>query len=127
MTTVIQSYTFQILADLYDQIPFSEALKGDEGIITPVYEHGQNVYDSLIARIDFALSSDYENDDLEKVGAEDILFEGKIDKWIEFANTLKLKIYLRQLYTRPDVARQGIESLYNFFVVCEAKKRCHPL
>ncbi len=113
VATVMQSYTFQILADLYDQIPFSEALKGDEGIITAAYESGQNIYDSLIARIDYALSLDYDNDDLEDIGDEDILFSGKTDKWVEFANTLKLKIYLRQLHARPDIAGEGIESLYN--------------
>ena len=113
MATVMQAYTFHILADLYGQIPFSEALKGKEGTITPAYEDGQDIYDSLITRIDYALASDYENDDLEDVGSEDILFDGKIDRWVEFANTLKLKIYLRQLHTRPDIAREGIESLYN--------------
>ena len=113
MATVMQAYTFHILADLYGQIPFSEALKGEEGTITPAYENGQDIYDSLITRIDYALASDYENDDLEDVGSEDILFDGKIDRWVEFANTLKLKIYLRQLHTRPDIAREGIESLYN--------------
>ena len=113
MATVMQAYTFHILADLYGQIPFSEALKGEEGTITPAYEDGQDIYDSLITRIDYALASDYENDDLEDVGSEDILFDGKIDRWVEFANTLKLKIYLRQLHTRPDIAREGIESLYN--------------
>ena len=113
MATVMHAYTFHILADLYGQIPFSEALKGEEGTITPAYEDGQDIYDSLITRIDYALASDYENDDLEDVGSEDILFDGKIDRWVEFANTLKLKIYLRQLHTRPDIAREGIESLYN--------------
>ncbi len=112
VATVIQSYTYQILADLYEEIPFSQALKGDGGIITPVYEDGQNIYDSLIARIDHALSTDFENDELEEIGSEDILFSGKTDKWTEFANTLKLKIYLRQLHARPDTAREGIESLY---------------
>jgi hypothetical protein len=113
VATVLQAYTYQILADLYDQIPFSEALKGDEEIIAPLYENGQDVYDSLIARIDFALSKDYESDELEETGPEDILFAGDMDKWFEFANTLKLKIYLRQLYVRPNIAREGIEALYN--------------
>jgi hypothetical protein len=112
MAEVMQSYTFQILADLYDQIPFSEALKGDDGLITPKYENGQDIYDSLVARIDYALSLDYDKDGLEDVEAEDILFNGRTDKWVEFANTLKLKIYLRQLYERPEAAKEGIESLY---------------
>jgi hypothetical protein len=113
VATVLQAYTYQLLVDLYDQVPFSEALKGDEGLTAPHYENGQDIYDSLIARIDFALSRDFDSDELEEIGADDILFEGDMGKWEEFANTLKLKIYLRQLYARPETARAGIEALYD--------------
>src|SRR4030042_5133717 len=60
IATVMQCYTWQLLADLYDQIPFSEALKGDEGIVAPHYENGQDIYDSLIVRLDSALAMDLE-------------------------------------------------------------------
>lgn len=112
IATVMQCYTYQILADLYDQIPFSEALKGDEGIVAPHYENGRDVYDSLIARIDYALGQDLDAEDAEEIGIEDLLFEGNMNRWIEFANTLKLKIYLRQVYARPQVAENGIRAMY---------------
>jgi hypothetical protein len=112
IATVMQSYTFQILADLYDEIPFSEALKGDIGIMSPHYEKGQDIYDSLIVRINFALSKNFEKKDLKNPEEKDILFNGDIDLWKEFANTLKLKIYLRQSEVMPEIARQGIEKLY---------------
>lgn len=113
IATVMQCYTFQVLADLYDEIPFSEALKGELGNLTPHYEAGQAVYDSLIARLDRALRYDLEEDDLKEPGSNDVIFNGDMDRWIEFANTLKLKIYLRQTEVRPDMARAGIEALYN--------------
>ena len=112
IATVMQCYTYQLLVDLYDQIPFSEALKGDEGIVGPHYENGQAIYDSLIARIDEALNHNLELENAEEVGIEDILFEGNMDRWKEFANTLKLKLYLRQVYARPQVAENGIRALY---------------
>jgi hypothetical protein len=113
VATVMQAYTFQVLADLYDQIPFSEALKGDLGITEPKYENGQDIYDSLIARIDYALQQDFENEDLEILGHDnDILFDGDLVSWKEFANTLKLRIYLRQTEVRPDIAESGIRKMY---------------
>ena len=112
MATVMQCYTYQLLVDLYDQIPFSEALKGDEGLVTPGYENGQDIYDSLIVRIDNALGMDLESEYDKEAGSEDILFNGNIDRWKEFANTLKLKIFLRQVYARPQVAENGILTLY---------------
>jgi hypothetical protein len=113
IATVMQCYVYQLLVDLYDQIPFSEALKGDEGVVSPHYENGQDIYDSLIARIDDALGKDLDNEDIPQVGNEDILFNGNIEQWKTFANTLKLKIFLRQVYARPEVAENGIKALYN--------------
>jgi hypothetical protein len=112
--TVIQAYTFQILVDLYDKIPFSQALQGEDLLLEPVYENGQDIYDSLIARIDYALSKDIEDEDLKEFTADqDIIFNGDIDNWVRFANSLKLKIYLRQSEARPDVAAAGIQAMYD--------------
>jgi len=112
MAAVMQCYTFQLLADLYDEIPFSEALKGEDNFTNPHFEKGQDIYDSLIARLDFALSRDFEAETSEDIGSEDLLFEGNIERWKQFANTLKLKIYLRQVYQNPEIAKNGIENLY---------------
>jgi hypothetical protein len=113
IATVMQTYTFQVLADLYDQIPFSEALAGDAGILTPHYDSGRVVYDSLIVRLDTALSKNFDKEDLKDPGSNDVIFNGDMDLWKAFANTLKLKLYLRQSEVRPNVAEAGIRKLYN--------------
>ena len=112
IATVMQAYTFQVLADLYDEIPFSEALAGETGQLTPHYEKGMDIYDSLIVRLNNALAKDFDADELENPENNDVIFDGDMDHWIEFANTLKLKIYLRQSEARPVVAQAGIEQLY---------------
>ncbi len=111
IATVMQAYTFQVLADLYDQIPFSEALSGETNL-TPHYEHGRDIYDSLIVRIDTALQKNFDIEDLKDPGSNDLIFDGDMDLWREFANTLKLKLYLRQTEVRPEVAAAGIQKLY---------------
>lgn len=112
MATVVQSYVYQLLVDLYDKIPFTESLKGDQEILTPTFDDGQVVYDSLIARIDDALSRDLTAITVKKPGKDDVLFQGNMDKWVQFANTLKLKIYIRQSTARPSIASAGIQSLF---------------
>lgn len=116
MSTVMEAYTFQVLVDLYDQIPFTEALQGNNKL-APAYTAGAEVYDSLIARIDFALAQDFNNIEngvltAKNPGNSDFVFGGDMDKWKQFANTLKLKMYLRQIYARPQVAQAGIQALY---------------
>jgi hypothetical protein len=129
IATCIQSYTFQVLADLYDKIPFTEALKGT-GNFTPKWDDGSLVYDSLIKRLDFAMDKDFTIRSSanplatsSEIGIEDLVFQGDMDAWIQFANSLKLKIYLRQVYARPAIAQEGIEALLakNNFLLQDAK------
>ncbi|MEI6695249.1 MAG: SusD/RagB family nutrient-binding outer membrane lipoprotein [Bacteroidota bacterium] len=120
MATAMQAYTYQVLVDLYDKIPFSEALQGASGNLTPKYDDGSVVYDGLIKMLNEALTHDYKtfksatNPTATAVqpGTDDIIFAGDMDKWESFVNTLKLKIYLRQAYARPTVASAGIQAMY---------------
>jgi hypothetical protein len=131
ISTCVQAYTFQVLADLYDKIPFTEALKGD-GNLTPKWDNGSLVYDSLISRINYALSKDLTTKSTSNptatstaIGDEDLIFQGNMNKWIQFANTLKLKIYLRQVNvsSRASIVSAGITALLtaNNFLTVDAK------
>lgn len=124
MATVMECYTFQVLVDLHDQIPFTDALQGiSDANISPKYEDGSVVYDGLIARIDDALSKDFTLISNIDPGSNDQLFGGNMDRWMQFANTLKLRIYMRQIYARPDIARAGITALLsaNNFLAVDAR------
>ncbi|MDR3227373.1 MAG: SusD/RagB family nutrient-binding outer membrane lipoprotein [Prevotellaceae bacterium] len=125
MATVMEAYTAQVLTDLHEDIPFAEALLAVEGNVSPKYDKSQDVYDALISRIDEALSKDFtvSTNNEGDAAANDKIFGGNIDKWIQFANTLKLRIYLRQIYARESVSLAGITSLLaeNNFLKEDAK------
>ena len=113
IATLVQSYSFQVLADLYDQIPFSEALAGTSNL-SPKYEKGKDVGDSLIKRIDAALAKDFTLSSVSTktlIGSSDLLFQGDLKKWIQFANSLKLKIYLRYVNADPTKYAAAIKAL----------------
>lgn len=88
--TTLRAFTYQILVDCYGETPYSDAL--NVGNNTPKYDDGEDVYNGIIAELD---------DALEKVSSGDVvctnfLFQsGKADAWIQFANALKLKLYMR--------------------------------
>ena len=112
MAEVMKAYTFQVLVDLYDKVPYFEALRGSEDT-TPAFDDGQAIYDDLIVRIDDALSKDLDAFTSTQPGRDDMVFQGNMDNWIRFANTLKLKIYMRQTEARSQVAQAGITELFN--------------
>ncbi|MDR2805637.1 MAG: SusD/RagB family nutrient-binding outer membrane lipoprotein [Dysgonamonadaceae bacterium] len=96
IATCMQTFHFAILADLFDKIPYSEGLQGNTGILAPKYDDGDAVYADLLTRINAALSKDFSAITNTQVGANDYVFHGDMNRWKAFANTLKLKMYLRQ-------------------------------
>jgi hypothetical protein len=94
-----RAYTYQLLVDLFDAVPYTEALRMDEGIITPAATPGQEIYADLLTKIDAALAAYEANPTEAEVASQDIVYGGDMDNWVKFANTLKLKIYLRMAYT----------------------------
>ncbi|PWT95417.1 MAG: SusD/RagB family nutrient-binding outer membrane lipoprotein [Bacteroidetes bacterium] len=112
MATIMKAYTFQVLADFYDKIPYTEALGGSTNL-QPKFDDGYTVYEGLLGEINDALSKDFKSVPLNSNDAKtDLIFGGDMDQWERFANTLKLKIYLRMVNAKASEAQQGIEALY---------------
>ncbi|HEY5591381.1 MAG TPA: SusD/RagB family nutrient-binding outer membrane lipoprotein [Paludibacter sp.] len=122
IATLMQAYTYQVLADLYDKVPFTEALKG-VGNLQPRYDDGAVVYDSLLVRIDDAMSKDFEISTVKDPGVSDLVFSGNMADWQKFANTLKLKIYLRYVNagTNPYITKIQALLAENNFLTKDAK------
>ncbi|MEP3838770.1 MAG: SusD/RagB family nutrient-binding outer membrane lipoprotein [Algibacter sp.] len=98
IASALRVYTFQVLTDLYGDIPYSEALLGDQNI-TPNPDLGSDIYSGLIGEIDAALSKYTNNPIPSNVGAQDAIYNAEMEEWVKFANTLKLKLYIRMAYT----------------------------
>jgi hypothetical protein len=116
MATVMKAYTYQVLVDLYDQVPYTEAFQGAENL-QPRFDDGYTVYKGLLAEIDTALNKDFNASTNTSPGPTDFVFPDTdanwtVDPWIQFANTLKLKLYLRMRYAKPTEAEAGIKKLY---------------
>jgi len=93
---IMKAMNFQIVVDAYNNVPYSEALKGTE-VIRPKYDEGQVIYDDLLKQLDAAIALIKSAPATEaKPGAEDIYFAGNMTNWVKFANTLKLRLLLRQ-------------------------------
>ena len=116
MGTVMKAYTATLLVDLYDKIPYSEALQGSANL-NPKFDDGYTIYKSLLAELDSALAKNFSARtvvDLRATneGGVDLIFGGDIYKWKQFANTLELKMYLRMINAKPSEAQAGMQALY---------------
>jgi hypothetical protein len=113
MAVCIQTYGFHVLTDMFGDVPYSEALRGSEGINEPKFDDSKTeIYAGLITALDEALNHDFAAESNVNIGTADFVFDGDIDQWVKFANTLKLKIYLRYAEVEPTTAENGIEAMY---------------
>ncbi|MDJ1480067.1 SusD/RagB family nutrient-binding outer membrane lipoprotein [Cytophagaceae bacterium YF14B1] len=115
---VMKAYNYQLLVDMYNNVPYSDALKGTASI-RPKYDEGQAIYDNLITVLDDAIVdlTVPVSGDNPSAGSADIYFGGNITKWRKFANTLKLRILLRQInvagkesYIKEQIAKIAAEG-----------------
>lgn len=91
---VMQAYGFSMLTDVFGDIPFKEAIKGDEGNFQPAYDTQEAVYDGilgLLTRADSALNVGSGT----ITGTSDLMYNGDVSKWIKFANSLKFRALMR--------------------------------
>lgn len=92
---IMKAHNYQILVDVYNNIPYSEALKGN-GNITPKYDRGIDIYADLFKQIDtgLALIRTATATQSLNITQNDIMFNGNKTLWAKFGNTLKLRMLM---------------------------------
>ncbi len=94
---IMKAYLYHNLVDCYGNVPYSEALKAEAGILKPKYDDQKAIYEDLVVQLDSAMNLiETKPADAVEVGANDIIYHGDMGRWAKFANTLKLKLLLQQ-------------------------------
>lgn len=111
ISKILQAFLFAQAADYWGDIPFSEAL--NVANVTPVYESSTAVYQGAIAMIDEGLALLNQTTSTLRPAGDDLIYNGNLDRWRRFANTLKLRIFLHYYPTNATFATQQITALLN--------------
>ena len=104
---ILKSWSFQILTDLYGDIPYSQAVKIDQ-TLTPKYDAQKDVYLGLLNDLKKAA------DLIDPAGSPisgDVVYNGNLTKWRKFANSLRLRIALRIADKDPQTAKAVVAEL----------------
>lgn len=116
---VIQSYTLILLADMFGDLPFTEAFRG-AGNFNPKADPGDVIYDIALAGLDKAKQDLTTNTTvglpagyLNPVApvSQDQYYGNNFNKWVRLANSIKLKAFLNLSLRQPARARTEINAL----------------
>jgi Starch-binding associating with outer membrane len=96
LAKILKAYWYQSLVDVFNNIPYSEATNPTV-IKTPKYDDAKTIYEDLIKKIDEAIVLIKSSGSLSPADTKfDIMFGGNKTRWLKFANTLKLRVLIRQ-------------------------------
>ena len=103
---VIEVYAWHVLVDSFGDIPYSQAGQADEFPL-PAYDDDMVIYEDLISRLDNVgtmLSAG------QGYSSADVVYGGDMNKWMMFANSLKLRLGMRISDVNPGLSQSTVES-----------------
>lgn len=97
---IMKAYNFTVCADLFGDIPYTDAVRGDiadGSILHPSYDNAKDVvYPGAERELLEAIQLIEDGGAFTIPGADDLVYGGDMDLWNKFAHTMLLKLYLRQ-------------------------------
>lgn len=107
LSTIVKVLAMSRITDMYGPLPYTKFGNGE--FYNP-YDSQEAIYDSFFKELDDAVAilyDMYKKDSSAKVLEKyDFIYSGKIDYWIRFANSLKLRLAMRIVYANPTKAQQ---------------------
>lgn len=97
----IEAYLMTAMVDFYGDVPYSEAILGAENL-NPKLDSGASIYDASLLLLDAAIAN-FESD-ASTEPSSDFFYNNDYDKWVNAANTLKMRLYLQKRLVDPSAA-----------------------
>lgn len=112
---VLRAYIYGMIADLWGDAPYSQALKAELGpdYFSPKFDDQKDIYLGILADLDTAnvLLSKNASAYTNVSARQDVVYGGNPEKWRKFANSLALRYYMRLQAKEPGIAEQGIKKI----------------
>ncbi|MDR1557050.1 MAG: SusD/RagB family nutrient-binding outer membrane lipoprotein [Tannerellaceae bacterium] len=100
----------QIATDRLRDIPYSDAVKMGEGVLTPTYDTQEDIYPALIALAKEVGDRFADGGGDDDISGGDLLYHGNTGQWRRFANSLRLRMALRISGVSP-LGKQHVEEI----------------
>ncbi|CAM3521606.1 SusD/RagB family nutrient-binding outer membrane lipoprotein [Zobellia roscoffensis] len=101
-------YTYYVLVTSFGDIPYTEAL--DIDVLNPTFNTQEEVFNDLLDRLDNNVISKFVTGEVGFSASEDIVYNGDIEQWIKFANSLKLQMGMLLADSDPAKAQTVVNS-----------------
>lgn len=108
IATIIKVAAMHRVTDTYGPIPYSQV--GVNGQLQVPYDSQEAVYDKFFEELDDAIRVLTENRMSSLPASVDYIYGGNVEKWVRFANSLKLRLAMRIVYANRNTAQTMAEA-----------------
>lgn len=108
----VKAFTAQHITDMWGDVPYTEALKGEAGVTRPPYDTQETIYRALLSELAQAAAL-FRQGSIDRLGDGDILMQGDVAKWQRFCNSLRLRVAMRVSNVAPQLAAETITAVLN--------------
>jgi hypothetical protein len=111
---IMRSFWYGYLTSLYGDIPYSDAMKAEEGNFMPAYDSQKDIFKGILEDLKSANDILSQVSSVDGASGSDIMFQGDPLKWRKFANSLRLRFLLRLSEKLSDVSAIGVDVKAEF-------------
>lgn len=101
-------FAYHRVTDYWGPIPYSNFGNGEKVVL---FDSQEAIYKDFFTTLDAAVAL-FKNNSGGKsiIGGSDIIYGGSVDKWLRFANSLRLRLAMRVRYADPALAKTQAEK-----------------
>lgn len=116
MLKIVMGYKTLKITDLFGDMPYSEAAKGfeDLSLLRPAFDKQEDIYKSVLNDLKWAVENldvNLENEFFSSFLSFDNFFQGDLNRWIKFANSIRLRHAMRISSIDPELAGEIIKEI----------------
>ncbi|MBC6611102.1 SusD/RagB family nutrient-binding outer membrane lipoprotein [Hymenobacter sp. BT507] len=124
---ILEVWTVSLLTDTFGDVPYSQAIRGREGLLQPSFDKQEDIYKDLFIKLE-------EANELLKAGTNlsadqsqlDPLYQGSALKWRKFGNSLYLRLLMR-VSNRTDALANGMSPQDKLRDMVNTNAAAYPL
>lgn len=111
---VLQTWDFSYLTDQWGDVPYSEAIRADSGIVTPKYDAQKDIYAGFFVTLkDAATAMANASAGAPGLGSADPIYGGSLTKWRRFGNSLHARYAMRLVNVDPTTANAELKAAFS--------------
>jgi hypothetical protein len=107
---ILKGYVYSQAVDMWGDLPFTEAFNSP-AINQPKLDDDQMIYTKIVELIDEGIADIKAGTSALSPGTNETIFAGNRTRWERFANTLKLRLFLRYSSVDGAFAKQKMDAL----------------